>query len=479
MTGAGLKDLFAAAIPAERLKDDEDTLARFSRDTTENPPGRPDLVIMLETAEEAVAVVKIAAANRVPIVPRIAGTNLGALSVPTRGGAILDLTRMNRILAVNEVDMLAVVEPGVTFGDLVAELKARDLPLTIGIPLSPPATSIVANCLLDGLGNLSLIHGSMGQWITGLEAVLASGEVIRTGAWALSDVPFARAPLPDLTGLFVSFQGTTGLVTKMAVELKPVLPLRKRLFILTYERRTTYELMRRLARLKLFDDLGGLSWPTGKMLYGVARPLEKDPDEPEFFTYVDVTASTAREMTAKLEILVAELHALREKGAAIEEPFDLDTLCAIAPRFKVFAEFPTDLTFLTQAPGGGLTWVGTYGPMSRFDSAADKGIAIMARHGFPPVIVSRPMKGGHFGVLRFITTFDRDDEAEVLKVRACNGELVDMVLDEGFIPYKTPLFAVDRILPRLWPGTHDLMRRIRDVMDPAHIMNPGRWRLDP
>jgi FAD/FMN-containing dehydrogenase len=107
------------------------------------------------------------------------------------------------------------------------------------------------------------------------------------------------------------------------------------------------------------------------------------------------------------------------------------------------------------------------------------GIDIMARHGFPPVIVSRPMKGGHFGVLRFISTFVRDDAAEVERVRRCNGELLDMVLDQGFIPYKTPAWAVERILPRLWPGTHDLMRKIHALLDPSGVMNPGRWRLDP
>jgi FAD/FMN-containing dehydrogenase len=479
MTGDVLLGLFSQAVPRDRLRIDDETLERYSRDQTECAPGRPDMVAFIETIDEATETVRIAGANKVPIIPRIAGTNLGGLSIPARGGVLLDLTRMNRIHSINETDMLAVIEPGVTFQQLVDELRARDLPLTVGIPLSPPHTSIVANCLLDGLGNLSLLHGTMGEWIAGLEVVLASGQVIRTGAWAVSDIPFSRAPLPDLTGLFVSWQGTTGLITRMAIQLKPDPPHRKRLFVLTYDRKSTYELMRRLARLRIFDDIGGLSWPTGKMIYGVAKPLERDPDEPEFFTYLDVSAFNPAQMRLKLEMIVVELQSLRDKGSKIEEPFDLDTICLISPQFKKFASFPTHLDFLTENPGGGLTWVGTYGPMSRFDRAADLGIDIMARYGFPPVIVSRPMKGGHFGVLRFITTFARDDAAEVEKVRSCNGELVDMALDQGFIPYKTPAWAVEKILPRMWPGTHDLMRAVRALLDPDGIMNPGRWRLDP
>ncbi len=475
-----LVEIFEQAVPRDRIFVDRPTLEDYSRDTTENPPGCPDLVIKLRTPEEAQAVVRIAGSHRIPLTPRVAGTNLGGLSLAPRGGAILDLTAMNAIEEINQSDMLAVVQPGVTFRQLVDELDARDCGLTIGIPLSPPHTSVMANCLLDGLGNLSLRHGTMGEWIAGLEVILASGEVIRTGAWALSDIPFGRTPLPDLTGLFVSWQGTTGLVTRLAVELKPKPPLRRRLFVLTYERRTTYELMRRLARLRLYDDVGGLSWPTGKMLYGVEKPLERDPSEPEFFTYIDISAYSQDEMTVKLDAIHRLLKAVKkELGSEIERPFDIDTLCRVAPAFEQFAEFPTDLKFLTKNPGGGLTWVGTYGPMSRFDSAADLGIEIMERHGFPPVIVSRPMKGGHFGVLRFIETFRRDDAEETERVRRCNTELTDMVLEQGFIPYKTPAWSVERILPRMWPGTHDLMRRVRGLLDPAGIMNPGRWALDP
>jgi FAD/FMN-containing dehydrogenase len=470
-----LKSLFVPAVPADRLSTDPATLAKYSRDTTECQEGRAELIAFIQNDKELIEVVRIADQHRIPLTPRVAGTNLGGLTIPAKGGIVLDLTGMNRIVEINPVDMLAVIDPGVTFQQLVDELKQRQLPLTIGIPLAPPYTSVLANCLLDGLGNLSLLHGTMGEWISGLEVVLASAEVVRTGAWAVSDVPFSRAPLPDLTGLFISWQGTTGVVSKMAVQLKPDPPFRRRLFILTYDRSATYELMRRLPRLKILDDVGGLSWPTGKMIFGIHKPKEKDPDEPEFFTYLDLSAYSENELALKLEMVSGELVRLREQGAQVEEPFDLATLCQIAPQLKTFASFPTYLDFLVDNPGGGLSWVGTYGPMSRFDRAADQGIAIMQKHDFPPVIVSRPMKSGHFGVLRFIETFNRDDPQEVERVRACNLELLQMVLEHGFIPYKTPAYAVEKIRAKMWPGTYELMQRVHAVLDPKGIMNPGRW----
>jgi hypothetical protein len=133
---------------------------------------------------------------------------------------------------------------------------------------------------------------------------------------------------------------------------------------------------------------------------------------------------------------------------------------------------------LTDNPFGSLTWVGTYGPMSRFDQAADKGIEIMKKNRLPPTIVSRPIKQGHFGVLRFITTFNSQDEEEVARVRGCNVELVTMALEQGFIPYKTPAWAMDQILAGLGQETHSLMKRLHAALDPVGIMSQGRWGLD-
>ena len=96
MTADALAMLLQSAVPADRFRADNNTLGRFARDTTECEAGQPDIVIFLNTAEEAHAVVKIAADHRIPLIPRIAGTNLGGLSIPLRGGAILDLTSMNR-----------------------------------------------------------------------------------------------------------------------------------------------------------------------------------------------------------------------------------------------------------------------------------------------------------------------------------------------------------------------------------------------
>jgi FAD/FMN-containing dehydrogenase len=471
-------DELRTVLGEESVSVDDAELTRLSADMTENPGSAPQAVVRVNHLEQLQAVVRIAGASKVPLVPRVAGTNLGGLTIAKHGGWILDLTGMNRIVELFPEDGIAVIEPGVTFAQLRAAMDRVTPRCTIGYPLSPPETSVVANCLLDGLGNLSLRHGAMGEWLTGLEVVRADGTMLRTGPLALGvDIPYARAPFPDLTGLFVSWQGTTGIVSKAAVELWPVLPYRERAFVLAYDREATFRALRELPRLDILHDMGGLSWPTGKMLFGVEHPKARDPNEPEFFFYLDIAACTESLFAAKWRALEDYVHGLQAAGLHVEDPIDVPSLVALEPRLGKLADFPTRLDFLLDHPDGGLTWVGTYGPMSRFQAACESGSKIIDHYGFPPMIVARPMKGGHFAVLRFIEIFQRTDEKDLERVRACNAELCDALLQHGYVLYKTPGWAVERYRSRLDPGFSRLMNEVRQNLDPNHLMNPGRWEL--
>lgn len=478
MTDAGLeraRDRLVQALGAEAVIAEAERLEEYASDYTEEAPRRPGLAVRPACVEEVQAVVRIAAAEGQSLTVRVSGSNVGGLAIPPEGGIVVDLRRMNRIVEVNREDMVAVIEPGVTWEQLKAHLREEKIPLRMGYPLSPPDTSIVANCLLDGLGNLSMRYGAMADWIGGLEAVLPDGSLLRAGAPALSPVWFGRGPLPDLSGLFVCFQGTTGIVTKLGFQLWPEPPHRRRTFILMYDRNGAFRAMRELARRMICDDVGGLSWPTGKMLFGVDRPGERDPGEPEFFLYLDLTGQSARELELRGEVLAEVLEGLRRDGFELEAPLDVATLVRLNPRFKKLAEFPTRLEFLVDHPGGGLSWVGTYGPLSRFEAYGDRGVAIMARYGFAPILVSRPMKGGHFGVMRFITTFDKKSPEERARVRELNGELIDAGVELGFIPYKTPPWVVERIRSKLDPGFLETLARVRAALDPRGTMAPRCW----
>ncbi len=91
-----------------------DGMREYREDYTEAEPGEPDLVCMPENAEQVQKIVVRANELKVPVTPRVYGTNVGGLTIPSNGGLVLDMTRMNRVLEVNVDDMYAVIEPGVT-----------------------------------------------------------------------------------------------------------------------------------------------------------------------------------------------------------------------------------------------------------------------------------------------------------------------------------------------------------------------------
>ncbi len=473
-----MRDSFERVLGASKIVFEPAELALYEDDFSEAERIRPALALKPTTVEEVQGVVRVARERGWALTARVAATNVSGLATPAPGGVVVDLRDMNRIVSMDAENMVTVIEPGVTQQQMRDYLDEHRLPLTLGYSLGPRRSSILANCLLDGLTNRSLKYGSMSEWAAGFEVVLADGSLVRTGSWALSDIPFARGPFPDLTGLFVGWQGTSGIATKAAFHLVPKHTLNERLFVLAYSAHGAFEAMRRLCRYETCDDIGGLSWPTGKMMLGVKRPHPvPSEDEPRFFLYVDLAADSDEELAYKRKTLARVVGELRRLGERYEEPLDVRDLVKMNQAFTPFAEFPCDLDFLTNHGGGGLTWIGTYGPLSRFDEAAERGIEIMVRAGIPPTIVSRPMKGGHYGVLRFVAIFDRDAAAEVERVKRVNLELLRMVTERGFVMYKTPAWALREMEAKIDPGYRELLRRTKVMLDPTGVFNPGKLLL--
>ncbi|MEA3018518.1 MAG: glycolate oxidase [Actinomycetota bacterium] len=464
-----MTDDLVAIVGAEHVITSAPGIDPYLTDITEHPGGRADVVVRPGTRDEVVAVVAWAAASQMPITPIVAGYNVAGIAIPRDGGIVLDLTRLQGI----EVDrdaMVVIVEPGVTFEQLKNHLDRECPELVYTYPFAPPFTSVMANALLDGLNNLSMRHGAMGKWITGVEAVLADGTIVRTGSGAVVDSWFGRAPLPDLTGLFVSTQGTTGIVLRAGLALLPRPAHRRRWFAFAWSLGDAYNAMRELARTGSFDDVGLMTWPAAKLLFGATEGLVRADDEPLAFLFIDITGASAPELDARV-LLGREIL----DDAGIDSVFEVEQLVKLLPSMSKLAELPTTLDFLLDFPGGGLTWVGSYGPGATWLAGAEAGLALLETHGFPPFLVARPMDGGRYYVLRFVACFDKGDAEEVDRVREVMGRLADCVLDHGYVPYKASADAARRILARADPGFVELWTRVRGWLDPDGRMNPGRW----
>ncbi len=176
--------------------------------------GLPDAVTFPTTAQQVSRIVRLANRLGIPIVPRGAGTGLSGGSVPTEGGIVITLTRMNRILEIDPVNRLAVVEPGVVNLDLDNAVRRHGL-FFAPDPASQRVCTIGGNVAENAGGPHCLAYGVTTNHVLGLELVLADGGIIEVGG-RTRDVPGY-----DLTGLVVGSEGTLAIVTKVVVSLLP------------------------------------------------------------------------------------------------------------------------------------------------------------------------------------------------------------------------------------------------------------------
>lgn len=190
--------------------------------TEGTPTPTPSLVVQPGSVEDVQAVVRIANEFAVPLWTSSQGRNFGyGGAAPIDGGSIsVNLRRMNRVLEIDEVGGYAVVEPGVSFQGMYSELKARGTKLWMSVP-DLGWGSIVGNTADHGMGYTQF--GDHAGGVAGMEVVLADGEVVRTGLWAIPDNALgARAKRgfgPSIDSLFL--QSNFGIITKMGIWLMP------------------------------------------------------------------------------------------------------------------------------------------------------------------------------------------------------------------------------------------------------------------
>lgn len=179
----------------------------------------PELVVWPATRDEVAAVARLCDAARVPLTARGGGTGYTGGAVPTRGGVVLSLERLNRIIQIDEPNLLAIVEPNVITADLQRAVEAVGL-FYPPDPASAEQSVIGGNVAECAGGPRAFKYGTTKRYILGLEAVLPTGEIIRTGGKTVKNVVGY-----DLTQLLVGSEGTLAIVTQIIVRLIPKPPV--------------------------------------------------------------------------------------------------------------------------------------------------------------------------------------------------------------------------------------------------------------
>lgn len=190
-------------------------LVPYRTDATFGFSGEPAAVVRPASTEEVSRILRWASERHIPVVPRGAGSSLAAGAVPTQGGIVLALTRMNRIISIDPVDLTAVVEPGVTTQTLARDVREHGLHYPPD-PGSQRVSTLGGNVATNAGGLHGLKYGNTGGYVLGVQAVLSDGEIIRAGGRLLKDVAGY-----DLVHLLTGSEGTLAVLTELTLALRP------------------------------------------------------------------------------------------------------------------------------------------------------------------------------------------------------------------------------------------------------------------
>ena len=195
---------------------DEETRDIYSRDETMGLFHRPEVVVKPTSSKEIMEIMRLANRENIPVVPRGRGTGLSGGAIPLHGGIVLSCERMERIMEIDSENLMVTAEPGVITGDLQKAVEAEGL-------FYPPDPASLESCSIGGNvaegagGSRAVKYGTTKDYVNGLEIVLPTGEMMRTGGKVVKDVTGY-----NLTQLFVGSEGTLGVVTQIILRLIPL-----------------------------------------------------------------------------------------------------------------------------------------------------------------------------------------------------------------------------------------------------------------
>jgi glycolate oxidase len=445
-------------VGKDRVSNSPADLYLYSRDSGAQPPGQADYVVLPKTAEEIQQIVQLANRENIPITPLGGGLALSALVVPRHGGIVLDMKRMDQILEVDEMNRYALIEAGVSQGKLRQYLKKHHPRLQHSTPEAPPTATVTGNALIHGHGHISPRYGINSDMIAGMEVVLPTGEITRIGACALDGKWFTKGPMPELAGLFVGWYGTTGIVTKLSLKLFPKPDFREVMAFQTDDIDLLPEAIFEVMHLDLAEDFFLITqekpdWMNHAFLVVIVSGHFEEEVEFKKKVYKGLFETFKGKKTIQF---VENLH------PALEKRFlDVPPLAALAADFR---------------EGGGFQYTGAILPVDKVPEAWRKGFEIAYKYGMICSYVHQVLQGNSI-MFGFNYSFNRADETDIEKTRNALADSNRATLEMGGMIWKGEKPAQQMVLEKMDPNTTQLIQRVKGLLDPKGIMNPGNWEV--
>ncbi len=434
----------------------KEALKAYSYDGTTSWVHEPDVVVFPTSTNEVAAIVTMANAEKIPVTPRGGGTNVSGGSVPIMGGIVLCTTKMNKILKIDKENLTVTVEPGVVLMDLNLRLAKEGL-------FFPPDPQSFLGATMGGVlaenggGPACVKYGVTKQYVLGLEIVLPTGTVMHVGGRTVKNVVGY-----DLTMLFVSSEGTLGVITKAELKVNPLPPAKKTVMAVYDDVAVAGESVFRVLEKGVIPDKIELldNWVINRIEEMMPMGLPKDADAVLLFEADGIPEAVEKEISQILEI--TKQYGARDVRVAKDQAEADGYWTARRAGFAaVYGKAPTVMAEDVAVPRGQIPNL-----IRRCKELAKKynvEIMVLGHAGdgnLHPSVLTDQKNPEHYE--RALKAMDEIIEGAV--------EFGGVLSGEHGIGLEKAKF-MRRVME---PAAIDLMKGIKKLVDPNNIMNPGK-----
>ena len=448
------KDELIRIFGPEGFSSSREDLLSYSYDSTRTSY-LPDAVVVPKTVEQISRLMEFANRHGVPIIPRGAGSGCTGGALACSGGIILLMDRFDQILEIDTGNMYAVVEPGVITGQLHKAVEKKDL-FYPPDPASLNFSTIGGNIAENAGGMRAVKYGVTRDYVMGLEVVMPSGQVVKTGSKCIKDVVGY-----DLTNLFVGSEGTLGIITRAILKLIPLPEAR-------------------LAMTAAFTSLDQAATTVVKIIQSRVVPSTLEFMDKHCIRALDqyLNLGLAQDAAALLFIEIDGFES--ELSPAMDK---LSSICN--------DNGAVDIRVASNEGERARLWKmrRSLSPaISRFPIRGDGDDIVVPRTRIPDIIGEMDgichkyglftINFGHAGDGNIhVNLVEKNGPVETQAVAAASSEiLMEVVKLEGRIAAEHGIGVVKmgKIGFNIDPPTLDLMRSVKKTMDPNNILNPGK-----
>ncbi len=451
-------DELRSIVGPEHVRTDIDTIRENSTDATKIC--RPaDVIVFPANAAEVAAIVRLSNRLGIPVVSRGGGVGYAGGAIPLKGGIVISLRRMNRILEIDPIDLVAVLEPGVITDDLQKAVESKGL-FYPPDPASLKQSSIGGNVAHNAGGPRAFKYGVTRQYLLGLEVVLPTGEIVQTGGRVVKN-----STGYDLTDLMCGAEGTLGIITRLTLRLIPKPEAAATIMALFGTAREAAAAATRLIAARIIPSK--LELMDGQSLAAIRQYIKDEdiqtactlPESAGALLLIEVDGSEPTVQSSLAEVRAVVI----ASGAEVREAENADDLWAIrrymSPAVGRLRPNKINEDIVV--------------PRSRVADYLDAMEALQRESGLPIVCFGHVGDGNlHVNLL-----IDAADPVELQKSEGVKRRIFELAVEMGgTISGEHGIgFMKSEFLPlALAPDTIAAMKRIKLAMDPNNIMNPGK-----